>query len=254
MPRRSPRWPRAERSAAVPGPGDRDRDALRRATPARIGVGRAGARPTSASLLDFRADHARARDAVRARWSDAFRERLAAQGFLFAASAAPDAESYLRRPDLGRELAAGEAQRIRAASRPGALAQLVLSDGLSARAAELHFETLWPVLARGLERLGALATPIAAQRARVALADRICEASGAALAVHLIGERPGLAAPHSLGCYLTWRPSAGSTDADRKCLSNIHARGLPPDEAGAAIAELCARILRAGSSGTDLAL
>ncbi len=89
---------------------------------------------------------------------------------------------------------------------------------------------------------------------RVAIADRICEASGARLAVHLIGERPGLTAPASLGCYVTLAPSAATTDADRKCLSNIHARGLAPDEAGAAIVELCEKILRAGSSGTDVVL
>jgi ethanolamine ammonia-lyase small subunit len=235
-------------------PGSRDFAALRRATPARLGAGRAGPRPTSASQLEFRADHARARDAVRAVWSEAFLEKLRSQGFLFADSAAPDAETYLRRPDLGRQLAAGEAERIRACARPGAVAQLVLSGGLSARAAELHFAALWPVLARGLERLGPLAAPVAVLRGRVALADRICEASGAQLAVHLIGERPGLATPHSLGCYLTLRPTARSTDADRKCLSNIHLRGLPPDEAGAAIAELAARIAAAGTSGTELGL
>lgn len=235
-------------------PGERDFAALRVATPARIGVGRAGPRPTSASQLDFRADHARARDAVRAVWSEAFCEHLRAQGFRFADSAAADAETHLRRPDLGRQLAPGEAERIRALARPGAQAQLVLSEGLSARAAELHFAALWPVLARGLERLGPLAVPIAVRRGRVAIADRICEASGAALAVHLIGERPGLATPHSLGCYVTWRPRADSTDADRKCLSNIHPRGLPPDEAGAAIAELCARIADARTSGTRLGL
>jgi ethanolamine ammonia-lyase small subunit len=82
----------------------------------------------------------------------------------------------------------------------------------------------------------------------------VCAASGAQLAVHLIGERPGLATAESLGCYVTLRPGIETTDADRKCLSNIHARGLPPDEAGAAIVELCERILRAGSSGTSVRL
>jgi ethanolamine ammonia-lyase small subunit len=227
---------------------------LLRATPARLDVGRAGERPRTASTLDFRADHARARDAVHGAWSVAFRGELAARGFLFVRSAAPDKATYLRRPDLGRALAAGEAERIAAARVAGAVAQIVVSDGLSARAAETQLARVWPALARGLARLGPLATPVAVTLGRVAIADRICEASGAQLAVHLIGERPGLATAESLGCYLTLRPRAETTDADRKCISNVHARGLAPDEAGAAIVEVCERILRAGSSGTNVAL
>jgi ethanolamine ammonia-lyase small subunit len=229
-------------------------DGLRRATPARLATGRAGARPTTAAALDFRRDHARARDAVHGAWSAAFEARLRALGFLRVRSAAPDKETYLRRPDLGRTLAEGEAPRIRERARPGALAQIVVSDGLSAGAAEASLEQLWPTLVRGLESLGPLALPVAVLHGRVAIADRICEASGARLAVHLIGERPGLAAAASLGCYVTLAPGAATTDADRKCLSNIHARGLPPDEAGAAVVELCQKILRAGSSGSDVVL
>jgi ethanolamine ammonia-lyase small subunit len=130
----------------------------------------------------------------------------------------------------------------------------VVSDGLSARAAETQLERVWPMLVRGLERLGPLAAPIAVRLGRVAIADPICAASGASLAVHLIGERPGLAVAESLGVYLTYRPGAATTDADRKCISNIHARGLAPDEGGAAIVELCEKILEAGTSGTDLQL
>lgn len=227
---------------------------LLRATPARLGVGRAGTRPRTASALDFRADHARARDAVHGEWSAAFGEMLRDLGCLFVHSAALDKESYLRRPDLGRALAAGEAERIRATRVPGAVAQIVVSDGLSARAAEAQLARVWPMLARGLARLGPLATPVAVTHGRVAIADRVCEASGAQLAVHLIGERPGLATAESLGCYLTLRPHAATRDADRKCISNIHARGLAPDEAGAAIVEVCEKILRAGSSGTRVEL
>jgi ethanolamine ammonia-lyase small subunit len=227
---------------------------LRRATPARLDAGRAGSRPRTASALAFRADHARARDAVHGTWSADFLARLAALGFTRVRSAAPDKPTYLLRPDLGRQLAQGEAGRIRAGTRAGAFAQLVVSDGLSARAAEAHLERLWPVLIRGLERLGSLAPPVAVELGRVAVADRVCEASGASLAIHLIGERPGLATCESLGCYFTWRPGPRTTDADRKCLSNIHAHGLAPDEAGAAIAEIAQRIAAARSSGTDLSL
>jgi len=227
---------------------------LLRSTPARLDLGRAGERPRTASALDFREDHARARDAVHGAWSEAFREQLAARGCLFVQSAAPDHATYLRRPDLGRALADGEAARIAAARVPGAVAQIVVSDGLSARAAEAQLAHVWPTLVRGLERLGPLARPVAVTLGRVAIADRICEASGARLAVHLIGERPGLKAAESLGCYVTLAPNAATTDADRKCISNIHARGLAPDEAGAAIVEVCEKILRAGSSGTKVEL
>jgi ethanolamine ammonia-lyase small subunit len=227
---------------------------LLRSTPARLAVGRAGPRPRTATWLDFRADHARARDAVHGAWSDAFLARLDSLGFLRVRSAAPDKATYLRRPDLGRALAAGEDERIHAAARPGAFAQIVVSDGLSARASEIQLERVWPTLLRGLARLGPLAVPVAVQLGRVAIADRICEASGAELAVHLIGERPGLATAESLGVYLTYRPRPGTTDAGRKCISNIHARGLAPDEGGAAITELAEKIARARSSGTDLDL
>jgi ethanolamine ammonia-lyase small subunit len=202
---------------------------LRAATPARLGEGRAGTRPRTASALDFRADHARARDAVHGRWSDAFLRELESLGFLLSRSAAPDKSTYLLRPDLGRQLAPGEAERIGAHARAGAVAQLVVSDGLSARAAERQLPRVWPVLIRGLERFGPLAHPVAVQLGRVAVADRVCEASGAELAIHLIGERPGLATAESLGCYFTWRPGPHTSDAERKCLSNIHARGLAPD-------------------------
>jgi ethanolamine ammonia-lyase small subunit len=96
--------------------------------------------------------------------------------------------------------------------------------------------------------------PVAVRNGRVAVADAIGAAVGASLVVHVIGERPGLGAADSLGCYLTWRPSAASTDADRKCISNVRPAGLDPDEAGATIAGVCVRILERGSSGTDLVL
>jgi ethanolamine ammonia-lyase small subunit len=227
---------------------------LLRATPARLDVGRAGSRPRTASALDFRADHARARDAVHGVWSEAFLAALRERAFLLVRSAAPDKAAYLRRPDLGRALADGEAARIAGARVPGAVAQIVVSDGLSARAAEAQLARVWPALVRGLARLGPLSAPVAVRLGRVAIADRVCEASGARLAVHLIGERPGLRAAESLGCYMTLAPRAATTDSDRKCISNIHAHGLPPDEAGAAIVEVCEKILRAGSSGTNVAL
>ena len=129
-----------------------------------------------------------------------------------------------------------------------------MSDGLSARAAEENFERVYPSLRDHLARLGTFAPPVAVRNGRVAIADEIGAAVGARLVVHLIGERPGLGTADSLGCYLTFDAGPSSTDADRKCVSNIHTAGLAPNEAGATIAGVCRRILEAGTSGTGLIL
>ena len=132
--------------------------------------------------------------------------------------------------------------------------QVVLSDGLSPSAAEAHFERLWTGLRRHLAALGTLGVPVAVRNGRVAVADAIGAAVGATVVVHVIGERPGLGAADSLGCYLPWRPTPATTDADRKCVSNVRPAGLDPDEAGATIAGVCARIIERGTSGTALIL
>jgi ethanolamine ammonia-lyase small subunit len=129
-----------------------------------------------------------------------------------------------------------------------------LSDGLSPGAAEAHFPTLHAALHRHLASLGTLGRPVAVHNGRVAVGDAIGAAVGASLVVHVIGERPGLGAADSLGCYLTWRPGPTTTDADRKCVSNVRPAGLDPAEAGATIAGVARAILRAGSSGTGLVL
>ena len=231
-----------------------DFDRARSTTPARLDVGRAGARPPTAALLSFQRDHAAARDAVWHAWSDDFVDRLRGIGFVIVDSAALDRSEYVRRPPLGRVLAPDAIDAIRAASPPSPAIQVVLSDGLSPIAAETHFERVWSGLARHLSTLGVLGVPVAVRNGRVAVADPIGAAVGASLVVHLIGERPGLGAADSLGCYLTWKPSSATTDADRKCISNLRAAGLDPAEAGATIAGLCRRIFEYGSSGIDLVL
>jgi ethanolamine ammonia-lyase small subunit len=187
-------------------------------------------------------------------WSDGFVTRLRAAGFIVIASTAPDRYAYVRRPSLGRAVSPAALDEIRCASPDAPTLQLVLSDGLSAIAAETQFERLYVGLRRHLGQLGRVGVPVAVRNGRVAVADAIGVASGAALVVHLIGERPGLGTADSLGCYLTWRPGPGTTDADRKCVSNIHRGGLDPDEAGATIAGVCRRILERGTSGVDLVL
>jgi ethanolamine ammonia-lyase small subunit len=249
-----------------------DFDRLRRTTPARLSVGRAGSRPRTATLLDFRRAHAAARDAVWSEWPGEFLTHLERLGFLVVASAAPDRRTYILNPPLGRHLAAGAAARIgamnqtRDAGYQGSpdtsqrqedhppLLQVVLSDGLSAIAGERHCDAVIPRLFDLLGTFASLRLPVAVRNGRVAVADEVAQAANAGVVVHLIGERPGLATADSLGCYLTLAPGPSTTDADRKCISNIHAAGLNPAEAAGTIAGVVRRILEAGTSGTDLVL
>jgi ethanolamine ammonia-lyase small subunit len=231
-----------------------DFDRARRTTPARLAVGRAGTRPPTAAWLAFQRDHAAARDAVWSEWSEGFVEWLRSAGFLVVASTAPDRAAYVRQPPLGRVLPDAAIDSIRDTGVLSPAIQLVLSDGLSASAAEAHFARLYDGLRRHLESLGTLGRPVAVRNGRVAVADVVGAAVGAALVVHVIGERPGLGAADSLGCYLTWQPGPSTTDADRKCLSNVRPAGLDPTEAGATIAGVCRRILERRTSGTGLVL
>ncbi len=199
---------------------------LRRFTPARVALGRVGnGLPTEAHLA-FQAAHAAARDAVHAALDiPALLAELRKAGLAATVvhSACPDRHTYLLRPDLGRSLR--DAGDLPAA--PGGLA-ILLCDGLSATAVQRHAPPLLAHLARQLDRIGPIA--VAAQ-GRVALGDAVGQAAGAAAVLVLIGERPGLTAPESLGAYLTWQPRPGRTDAERNCVSNIRPDGLPPAQA-----------------------
>jgi ethanolamine ammonia-lyase small subunit len=196
------------------------------ATRARIGLGRVGdALPTS-RLLEFQAAHAGARDAVLAPVDFA---ALAAQlaplmslAPIRVRSAAPTRADYLRRPDLGRRLDAGCAALLPAGPYD---AVFVVADGLSATAVQAHAA---PLLAALIPRLShwQLGPVILAERGRVALGDEIAAAMQAEQVVVLIGERPGLSVPNSLGIYLTHAPRVGRRDSERNCISNVHADGL----------------------------
>jgi ethanolamine ammonia-lyase small subunit len=213
---------------------------LRHLTPARVGLGRAGASLPTQALLEFTLDHARARDAVHAELDiSAIVAGLDALGLrtLQVSSCTQSREDYLRRPDLGRKLDAAS-QDLSASGGPCDLA-VVIGDGLSPSAVNAHavelVRNLMPTLASGGIALGPV---VIASGARVALGDEIGALLGARMTAMLIGERPGLSAPHSLGAYLTFAPKAGCTDAMRNCVSNIHASGLSYDEAAFKIAWL----------------
>jgi ethanolamine ammonia-lyase small subunit len=228
---------------------------LRRLTAARIGLKRTGASLATAPLLAFQLAHARARDAVHEMLDGA---RLAADlsglglRVLEVASAVEDRQRYLMRPDLGRRLAA-DADSALAAHRGAYDVVFVVTDGLSARAVEMHAK---PVLAAVLPALRKdewqIAPLVIARQGRVAIGDVIANALGAASVVMLIGERPGLSAPNSMGAYLTWRPGGQTTDSDRNCISNIRPEGIGPDDAAFKIAHLLRAMRARRLSGVQL--
>lgn len=221
---------------------------LRRFTPARVALGRVGnGLPTEAHLA-FQAAHAAARDAVHAELDvQQLTADLAAAGLSSTTvhSACPDRRTYLLRPDLGRRLAEGEAARL--APSPGIA--FVVADGLSATAVQRHAA---PLLAQVMPALGATGPVVIARQGRVALGDEIGTALGADAVAVLIGERPGLSTPDSLGLYLTWQPRPGRTDAERNCISNIRPEGLPIPDAAAKLLWLIAAMQRLGVTGVAL--
>lgn len=228
---------------------------FRSLTPARIGLQRAGASIATNELLAFQSAHARARDAVHAELQTAALMQalraipavnsLPEPGVLLLHSLARDRHSYLQRPDLGRKLDPESLARLEAVSHPGKLFTLsiVIADGLSALAVERNsaalLTELFPLLQGSVPSL-ALAPICVVEQGRVAVGDEVARALCAELVIVLIGERPGLSSPDSLGVYITWlksddakgnsdvprRTGAGITDADRNCISNIRSEGL----------------------------
>jgi ethanolamine ammonia-lyase small subunit len=213
---------------------------LRHLTPARVGLGRAGASLPTSALLEFALDHARARDAVHTGLDiSAIVAGLDALGLraLQVSSRAQGRKAYLRRPDLGRQLDPVSRDLLASQNCGPCELAIVIADGLSPSAVNAHAVELVRVLIPrlGTIKLGAI---VVAAGARVALGDEIGALLGARMMAMLIGERPGLSVPHSLGAYLTFAPQAGRTDAMRNCISNIHSSGLSYDEAAFKIAWL----------------
>jgi ethanolamine ammonia-lyase small subunit len=228
---------------------------LRRLTPARIALGRAGhGLPTQAHLA-FTAAHAAARDAVHASLDvPALAGALAARGHetRVVASAAPDRATYLRRPDLGRMLAPASETLLSAPARAPDVA-LIVADGLSATAIAENALAVLDALVPKLAAAGLAHGPvIVATQARVALADHVGDLLQARVSVLLIGERPGLSAADSLGLYLTHAPRRGRVDAERNCISNVRAGGTRPEAAAAEAFALVEAMLAHGTSGVAL--
>ncbi|MCU1731411.1 MULTISPECIES: ethanolamine ammonia-lyase subunit EutC [unclassified Pseudomonas] len=242
-----------------PTPTDNPWLELRRLTPARIALGRSGTSLPTQAQLDFQFAHAQARDAVHLPFDHAgLREQLQARGrdSLLLRSAANDRHHYLQRPDLGRRLHEDSAQVLRehAQGNPGGIdLAIIVADGLSALA--VHRHTL-PFLNRLEEQTAAdgwsTSPVLLVEQGRVAVADEIGELLGARMTVILIGERPGLSSPDSLGLYFTYNPKVGLTDAYRNCISNVRLEGLSYGMAAHRLVYLMREACRRQLSGVNL--
>ena len=241
-------------NAVTPSPWQR----WRTATPARLALGRAGAGMPTDETLRFGWAHAMARDAIHAALdTDALQAALRAEGWQVAqaTSRAPDRTTYLRRPDLGRQLDEAAAERLHAAAavQPGPVdVCFVIGDGLSSLAVARHAVPLLVALRPHLPPGICFAQVTIVTQARVAVADEVGALHGAALSVMLIGERPGLSSPDSLGIYITHGPRRGRHDAERNCISNVRPEGLSYALAAFKLAWLMREALRRGLTGVVL--
>jgi ethanolamine ammonia-lyase small subunit len=242
-----------------PGPPDDDPwSGLRRYTPARIGLGRSGVSLPTRHHLQFQLAHALARDAVHGALDvDATIEELAALGYGVVPlhSAATTREEYLRNPNLGRRLDPSSAALLRARSTSPDEhdAVFIVADGLSAPAVQRHAAGVLGVILPTLHAEGWRLAPLTlVEQGRVAISDEIGEIVGARQAIVLLGERPGLSAPASLGIYLTYQPRVGNTDADRNCISNVRDGGTSYREAALRLLYLMREARRIGRSGVML--
>jgi ethanolamine ammonia-lyase small subunit len=230
--------------------------ALRQFTQARIALGRSGASLPTGAQLAFQLAHAGARDAVhRALDAHALAQSLAAAGHAseVLASACPDRHTYLQRPDLGRRLDA-DARRtlVTLAAQPSDLA-IVIADGLSALAIEQNALPFLDLLRTRLAReYWTFAPTVIVTQGRVAVGDEVGQLLNARAVVVLIGERPGLSSPDSMGLYLTWAPQAGLTDAARNCISNVRPAGLGYAQAACKLHYLLSQARAHGRSGVHL--
>ena len=242
--------------------------ALRQFTDARIALGRAGVSLPTRAHLDFQLAHAQARDAVHlaldvatlAQTLDAALPNPAAP-CLTLHSAAADRSVYLQRPDLGRKLDAASRERLSALPRPASKSPserpydlaFVVVDGLSALAIE---QNVAPFLTQLQDRIAperwSIAPICIVEQGRVAVGDEVAELLGAKTVVVLIGERPGLSSPDSMGLYLTWMPRVGLTDASRNCISNVRPAGLRYEDAAYKLHYLLAQARQRQLSGVGL--
>ena len=225
---------------------------LRKYTPARIAVGRAGTRYKTETILRFRADHATAQDAVFTDVSDEFLTKMNLQTFV---TKCTDKNEFITRPDLGRVFPTDQLDQISKLVEKDAQVLIYVADGLSSTAIEENVADVLPILMDGLKAKGIkVATPFFVKYGRVMSMDTIGDIVNADVICVLIGERPGLVTAGSMSAYFAYKPTIGMPESRRTVISNIHRGGTPPVEAGAHLVDIIKKSLDSKASGLDLKL
>ncbi|MCU6760788.1 Ethanolamine ammonia-lyase light chain [uncultured Roseburia sp.] len=225
---------------------------MKEKTPARIGIGNAGARLKTQTYLTLRADHAGARDAV---FRDVNPELVQEMGLFSIESMCTSRNEHLTRPDLGRKLSDDTKKELKSKCQLNPTVQIYVSDGLSSQAVEANIADILPSLMDGLQGLGiGTGTPFYMRYGRVPAMDVVSETLGAEVTCVLIGERPGLATANSMSAYIAYKATVGMPESRRTVVSNIHSGGIPAAEAGAHIAQVIKTMLERKQSGVDLQL
>lgn len=220
-------------------------------TPARVGVGRTGSRPLTTSMLQFRYDHASAIDAVYGQVDPQILKKL--NLFTMHTEAALDKETYLLRPDYGRQLSEDSKQFIEQTCDKGAVIQIIVSNGLSAAAINANVVPVYEQLIKQFDALGLrVGTPFYIEQGRVGVMDEIGDILKPDVVIYLIGERPGLATAESMSAYMCYRPTKKTIESDKNVISNIHKGGIPPVEAATQIVNLAQTMLAYEASGIPL--
>lgn len=223
---------------------------LKAKTPARLGLGRAGARYRTLSMLRMRADHAAAQDSVFSHVPDSF---AAENGFVRVQTLCQNKDEYLTRPDKGRRFDEANQVIIQQTLGRSPKVALVVGDGLSSAAIEANAVDCLQAIQAGLKTYGLEGGKVLfVQYCRVGASDHIGELTGAEVVCMLVGERPGLVTAESMSAYLTYKPHIGIPESKRTVVSNIHKGGTTAVEAGAHIAELIKTMLDKKASGIDL--
>lgn len=225
---------------------------MKEKTPARIGIGKAGARLKTQTYLTLRADHAGARDAV---FRDVSQELLGEMGLFSVDTMCGSRNEHLTRPDLGRKLSEDTKKILKSKCQLNPTVQIYVADGLSSQAVEANIADVLPSLMDGLQGLGiGTGTPFFMRYGRVPAMDAVSETLGAEVTCVLLGERPGLATANSMSAYIAYKATVGMPESRRTVVSNIHSGGIPAAEAGAHIAQVIKTMLERKASGVDLQL